>query len=233
MKFKRYIAAALSAAVIAASAAAAAAADFTDISGHWAEAMITDLADRGIVNGVSETEFNPDGTVTRAEFLKMAMEATGIETVPYRDGECLDAKKSDWYAQYLQSILDKGLVPENMVAGYNLEVKRGEDGTVKTHYSGAFNANLPITREEMAVIAQYTYQYTRNANTMKDMKQGEDLPFTDADQISGWAHEAVKLAYAQGFISGMETGAFEPKATLTRAEAATIISRMITTGTAG
>ena len=228
MNFKRkIIAAAVSAAMMLTTVLLTFAAAFTDISGHWAEETIIDLADRGIVNGVSATKFNPDGTVTRAEFLKMAMEAMGIGTVPARNGECLEAKSSDWYAAYLQSALDKGLIPENMVAGYNLEVRRADDGTIKAYYSGAFNGYIPITREEMAVIAQYMYQYTRNANTMKNMKAGEDVPFTDADDISGWAHEAVKLAYAQGFIDGMGNGRFEPKLAMTRAEAATIISRMI------
>ena len=228
MKLKKIIAAAMTAVMAASAAMSAFAASFTDISGHWAENTIIKLADKGIVNGVSATEFNPDGTVTRAEFLKMTMEAMGIGTVTVRNGECLDAKSTDWYAPYLQSALDKGLIPDNMIAGYNLDVKRQEDGTIKAIYSGAFNGYIPIMREEMAVIAQYMYQYTRNANTMKSMKAGADLPFSDADNISGWAHEAVKLAYAQGFIDGMGNGMFEPKTAMTRAEAATIISRMIT-----
>ena len=227
MKLKKIIAAALSGAMMVSAAVTSFAASFTDISGHWAEATIIELADRGIVSGISSTEFNPNGTVTRAEFLKMAMASMGIGTVPARSGECLDAKKADWYAPYLQSALDKGLIPENMIAGYNLDVRRQEDGTIKAYYSGAFNGYIPITREEMAVIAQYMYQYTRNASTMKNMKKGEELPFTDADEISGWAYEAVKLAHAQGFIDGMGDGIFAPKAAMTRAEAATIISRML------
>ena len=229
MKLKRYIAAALAAAMIIAATAtlSVSAAEFTDISGHWAEATIIDLADRGIVNGVSATEFNPDGTVTRAEFLKMAMEVMGIGTVPFRKGECLETQSTDWYAPYLQSALDKGLIPDNMIAGFNLDVHRQEDGTIKAIYSGAFNGYIPITREEMAVIAQYVYQYTRNANTMRHMVEGAKLRFSDSDSISGWAHEAVKLAYAQGFIDGMDDGTFSPNLTATRAQAATIISRMI------
>ena len=227
MKFKKFVAAAVAAVIAASAAVSANAASFSDISGHWAEETIIELADKGIVNGVSATEFNPDGTVTRAEFLKMAMGVMNIETVNVRNGECLDAKSSDWYAPYLQSALDKGLIPDNMIAGANLDVKRQEDGTIKAIYSGAFNGYIPIMREEMAVIAQYMYQYTRNANTMKNMKAGVDLPFTDADDISGWAHEAVKLAYAQRFIDGMGNGRFEPKLAMTRAEAATIISRML------
>lgn len=225
MKFKKYIALALVTFMLPASSAFAA--DFTDIKGHWAEEIITDLADKGIVKGYTENKFAPDGTVTRAEFLKMAMEITGIKTVPYRYGECLEAKSSDWFAPYLQSALDKGIIPDNMITAYNVKVVKNNDGTTKAVYSGAFNGNLAITREEMAVIAQYTYQYTRNANTMKDMADSTDLTFTDVNDISGWAYETVKLAAAQGFIGGMDDGTFAPKATATRAQAATIISRMM------
>ena len=39
------------------------AASFTDIENHWAKDSITTLADKGVVNGVTDTEFMPDGTV--------------------------------------------------------------------------------------------------------------------------------------------------------------------------
>ena len=47
---------------------------FTDIQGHWAEDVIKTLAENDKVSGVGDGKFNPDGTVTRAEFLKMAMD---------------------------------------------------------------------------------------------------------------------------------------------------------------
>lgn len=225
MRFKKYTALVLAIAMF--SSATAFAASFTDIKGHWAEEIITELAGKGIIKGYTENTFAPDGMVTRAEFLKMAMEITGIKTVPYRYEECLEATSADWFAPYLQSALDKGIIPDNMITGYNVKVVKNADGTTNAVYEGAFNGNLSITREEMAVIAQYTYQYTRNANTMKDMAESSDLTFTDVDDISGWAYETVKLAAAQGFIGGMDDGTFMPKATATRAQAATIISRMM------
>ena len=75
---------------------------FTDIQGHWAEDVIKTLAENDKVSGVGDGKFNPDGTVTRAEFLKMAMDSLGIVGHAYRDGECLDATNDDWYCYYLQ-----------------------------------------------------------------------------------------------------------------------------------
>lgn len=225
MRFKKLTALFLSAVILASVSAQAA--YFSDIQGHWAEDIIVELADRKIVNGVSDNVFNPEGTVTRAQFLKMTMEVMGIRTVPMRYGECLEARSSDWFAPYLQSALDKGLIPENMIAGYDLKVTKNADGTLKTTYSGAFNGDIAITREEMAVIAQYMYQYTLNASTMNNLAELKNMTFSDADSISGWAYKTVQLAYSQGFIDGMDDGTFAPGATATRAQAATIIGRMI------
>lgn len=229
MKLKKIAAVILTVAAISSSAAYAA--DFTDIKGHWAEQTINALAEKGVVNGVTQTAFRPEGTVTRAEFLKMAMEASSIKPVDFRMGECLDAVAKDWFGGYLQSALDKGLIPSNMISNYSVDVvsKVDESGNFvsKAIYNGAFVGNLPITREEMASVAQITYQYSLNANTMNNMNAAIELEFADKDLISAWAVPNVKLACAQGFIEGMDNGMFAPKSTATRAQAATIISRIL------
>ena len=84
MKLKRLTAAVIVSSIAIASTVSAA--DFADTKGHWAENIINKLADAGIVHGISDTEFNPDGTVTRAEFLKMALGAADIEETEYRKG---------------------------------------------------------------------------------------------------------------------------------------------------
>ena len=48
---------------------------FSDIDGHWAESHIKTLADKKMVDGIGDGKFNPNGAVTRAEFLKMVMDA--------------------------------------------------------------------------------------------------------------------------------------------------------------
>ena len=208
------------------------AASFTDIKGHWAESTITAIADKGVVNGVTNTQFVPDGEVTRAQYLKMIMEATGLKTVPVRRGECLDANNGQWYGPYLQSALDSGLIPEPMVAGYKEEVKyeldeNGNATSSKVIYQGAFNGELPITREEMAVLTQYVYQYTRTILTNKPVKENKKQTFTDTDKISDWAKTSVVQAVANGFMDGMDNNLFNPGYTATRAQAATVILRVL------
>lgn len=208
------------------------AAGFTDISGHWAEATINTLADKGIVNGITNTEFVPEGEVTRAQYLKMIMEAVGVAPAEYRAGECLEVSGNDWYAGYLQKALDIGLIPDEMIAGCkkSVEYEVDENGTAmssKIVYSGAFNGDLAINREEMAVLTQGFYQYTRTilTNTAVDTTKIKD--FADQSDISEWAKVSIKQAVANGFIDGMDNNMFKPKDSATRAQASTIILRVI------
>lgn len=208
------------------------AANFTDINNHWAKDSIITLADSGVVNGVTDTEFVPDGIVTRAQYLKMIMEATGVATKPIRQGECLDATVNDWYGVYLQAALDNGLIPKDMVSNYkeNVDYKVDENGNAtetRVIYTGSFNGNNAITREEMAVLTQYIYQYTRTILT--NIKHGDNKAkeFADNESISEWAKASVNQAVLNGFMDGMDDNKFNPKNTATRAQAATVILRVM------
>lgn len=206
--------------------------NFTDIANHWAKDSIITLAERGVVNGVTDTEFMPDGEVTRAQYLKMIMEATGVPAKPMREGECLDGRSTDWYSVYLQGALDCGLIPKDMITGYSESVdyvvdKDGNATYTKVTYKGAFNGNLPIKREEMAVLTQYMYQYTRTILTNKKTETAKTIDFADAGKISEWAKTSVNQAVANGFMDGMDDNMFNPESTATRAQAATVILRVI------
>lgn len=224
MKLKKIALAALASSM--AFAATAMAADFADIRGHWAEDVINGLADAGVVHGISNMQFNPDGAVTRAEFLKMAMGAAGIENVPYRNGECLDVAPLEWYGGCVQSALDKGLIPEAMIENYSADV-REDSGSSKVLYSGSFKGGTPITREEMAYITESVYQYSLDKEDAGIVTELEDMYFSDVAMISTWAFDGVHHAYADGFIAGMDDDTFAPRATATRAQSAVIISRLL------
>ena len=224
MNIRRIITAAALAAAV--SVTPVTAANFTDTRGHWAESIINELADRGIVSGVSADEFNPEGIITRAEFYKMAFGAAGIKPIPYREGECLNIKKSAWYADTVQSALDRGLIPEAMIDGYSVEVVADENGS-KAVYGGTFDAEKPMTREEMAYTAQAAYQYSLGEDGLEQLSLPLDLEFYDTPLISTWAMNAIKHAYANGLIAGKSDGTFGPHDTATRAQAATIIKNMI------
>lgn len=209
----------------------AAAANFTDTDGHWAKDTITALADKGIINGTSDTTFNPDGAVTRAEFLKMVMNAVGIAPYDSVADKVLDASPDEWYAVYLKSALDKGLIPSSMVMSYSETVNTWTDENGNTAsgvtYGGAFSGGLSISREEMAFIASEMYQYVLNPSMMKKMQPAKTTDFTDKSEIADWAVSGVNFACANGFVLGMGDGSFQPEGSTTRAQAAVVISRIM------
>ncbi len=227
---KKMITAALASVMLVTGSAMAV--DFEDTRGHWAESAIRTLADRGVINGITDTTYAPDGNVTRAQYLKMIMEATGVQTTPYREGECLELRGGEWFAPYLQKALDIGLIPHAMIAGFreSVEYTVDENGTAtasRAVYSGAFNGDLPISREEMAVLTQYFYQYTRTVKTNSAADIDSAIKFLDGENISDWAETSVKLATVNGFIDGMDDNTFRPADSATRAQAATIILRVM------
>ncbi len=221
---------------------------FTDIAGHWGETFIKALASKGLVDGVGDGKFNPDGTVTRAEFLKMAMDAAEIPGHAYRDGECLDATTDDWYCYYLQGALDKGLIPYQMIddqlivhkiektlaeatedkEAVTAEVTVYEMNPAISRNCNGFNANKSITREEMAVIAVNCLSYAmKNASEPVEFTPFESVDggFTDSDINEDYAN-GIDAACEYGLVTGMGDGTFAPKATLTRAQAAVVINKL-------
>ena len=225
---------------------------FTDIGGHWGETEITALADKGYIEGDGTGKFNPEKEVTRAEFLKMAMNAAEINGHAYREDECLDAKNDDWYCYYLQGALDKGLLPtyfvecskvekETKVLAEATEDKEAvtadifvySDGMTVGHdsfttvFEPSFRGDKPITREEASVIVMNCLSYAmRNASEPMEITPfADNAAFFDSDIYEGYIN-SVDAAASYGIIKGMGDGTFRPKDRLTRAQAAAIINRL-------
>ena len=207
---------------------------FTDIAGHWAEDEIISMQESGLVKGIGDGKFAPDVSVTRAEFLKMAMEAAGIPSHAYREGECLDAAIDDWYCFYLQSALDKGLIAPEMTGGTaEAALKTVAEATEEKEavtvdimsYTGEFKGNTPITREEMAVIAMRCLSYAAKHSDKEIKTTAEETGIADSGITESYMN-TVEAAYSYGLLIGMEDGSFHAKDNLTRAQAVTVMARI-------
>ena len=174
---------------------------FEDINGHWAQEQITDMANRGYVNGKSDTQFAPDDVITRAEFAAIVTRALKLETSPYK-GTFSDVSENDWFFAPVEAAEAAGILS-------------GSDGT--------FRPNDNITREEMTKVIVEAY---KNA-TGKTIEGAEAAGFADMDTVSAWAVDYVNQAVHMEFILGKSDNRFEPKANASRAEATVIISRLI------
>ncbi|MBQ7975937.1 MAG: S-layer homology domain-containing protein, partial [Clostridia bacterium] len=106
---------------------------FEDILTHWAINDIAYLSGKRVLNGYPDGTFRPDGYITRAEFCKLLAEAVGIEKKSHF-ASFKDISGNEWYADYLYTLLDGGIIPVQMI----------EDGH--------FIPDRYITREEVAVM---------------------------------------------------------------------------------
>lgn len=175
---------------------------FADVtSAHWAYQYVTGLAEKGIIGGYDDNTYKPEKNVTREEFVKMVVNATGLYDVS-ASCEFTDVKPGDWHYLYVAS-------------AFKNDVVSGIDETL-------FGTGRNITRQDVAVIA------ARLLKTFRDtLPETGDAVLTDFDTVSDYAQDSVNLLSAMGIINGFDDGTFRPHNALTRAEAATIISKLI------
>lgn len=175
---------------------------FADLAGHWAAKDAELLIAKGIIDGIADDRYAPEGTLTRGELAALLVRSAGLAAQPGA-GVLSDVKADDWFAGYVQAALSAGLVD-----GF-------EDGT--------FRAGTAVTREQLAVMlvrAMTLAGYTPSVS-------GASAAFADSDTISGWAKDAVRTAQAAGLVNGLEDGTFRPQGQATRAEAAVMIKRFL------
>lgn len=177
---------------------------FSDLNeAKWATEAIEELYKRKIVSGTGQGLFEPQRAVTREEFVKMLVAATGLYT---SGAECgfADTDKGEWYYPYISSAYEKGIVK-----GY-------EDNT--------FGIGESISREEAAVML------SRCANDVEAVREYNS--FADETEISDWAYEHIIRLYESGIINGSD-GKFNPDNMITRAEAAQMIYGYLKGGVQG
>lgn len=206
-KIKRTLSAVLAAAMITASASFVSAAQvtFTDTSGHWAwdRGYIPYLVEKDVLNGYKQPNgtymFKPDGTVTRAEFIKMLDETFGLtETTAIRYE---DVSVKDWHYEYFAKAAAQGYI---------------------LNYGTKANPNGAISREEAtSLLVRYL--------DLPDDEKASASTFSDYNQITSYYRDNVLKAIKAELINGYEesngTYTFRPQNTLTRAEAITILYR--------
>ncbi len=159
----------------------------------WANEAITALYDKNIINGRTEERFYPDDSITREEFVKMAVTACGFELIK-TDSFFVDVAEDAWFKDYANTALVKGLI--NGI-GENL-----------------FGSGGNITRQDIAVILY-------NASKMPSGEA--QITFTDENLIADYSKEAIKALASNKIINGRNDGSFDPQGYATRAEAAKML----------
>lgn len=177
---------------------------FSDVKENdWFFNTVKFASENGIMNGVSENEFAPNQTLTRAMLVTILYRVEGSPRLE-SDSTFSDVSLSDWYGAPIIWAAENGIV----------------NGVSETEFA----PNNAITREQIAAIM---YRYA-NAKGY-DVTQGGMAvrEYEDYESISSWASEAMQWAVNTKLINGKTETTVCPQDNATRAEAATIIMRFI------
>lgn len=166
----------------------------------WFYTAVKYVYDEKIMDGTSKTRFEPNLGLTRAMFITILGRMAGAETK--ETNKFNDIKKNSWYSGYVGWAVDSGVV-----TGY-------PDGT--------FKPDDNLSREEMAVAVDRYINYLGVRMT----SEGGMWNFTDQKKVGKWAVNSLAVLRNSGVIEGDENGKFNPKASITRAEAATIVMKL-------
>ncbi len=179
---------------------------FTDVpKKQWYYNSVAKAYELGLMKGKTETKFDPTAYITRAEVVMIFANIAKANTEYYGDylDVFSDVKTTAWYADAMGWAYDRGLV-----SGYT-------DSTIRP--------NARITRREFVkMVGNYVNMMYYDLAEVK-----EDVVFTDAKKIEGWYKAELELAASAGIISGDNKGNFNPKNNTTRAEAATIMTKLV------
>ena len=204
--------------------------DFTDVprSEWYAEAV--DFAEAsGLMNGVGDHRFDPQGSVTRAMVATVLYRVAGEPDVTGKTCPFSDVPVGSWF--------------------FNAVIWAADAGVTTGMGNGTFAPGSPITREQMAtMIIRYALTAEEDGSSLMaelaqrdpdgaialqmltngiDPKLAEEFPavanfkgFPDAASISPYARWNVLFCRLTGIMKGDEAGTFRPQATLSRAECA-------------
>ena len=161
---------------------------------HWA-------LDEGVMNGVGDGLFDPDGSTTRAMVVTMLWRMEGSPEAAAESGFD-DVDGGAWYAEAVSWAKESGAV----------------NGTS----DAAFSPDSPITREQLATIL---YRCAQSKGEGFTGMWAFRLDYPDADKISEYAYEPVCFMTMNGIMTGMGDGTLNPAGEATRAQIATMFMR--------
>ncbi|MBB3155075.1 hypothetical protein FHS16_005182 [Paenibacillus endophyticus] len=101
-----------------------------------------------------------------------------------------------------------------------------EAGLVNGYPDGTFRPDATLNRQELAVILKRAAQLAGQPFASSE-GGGNGHSFVDLDAADVWARQDIASAAAAGVMEGDKKNAFRPKAQTTRAEAATVLKRML------
>ena len=186
-----------------ADAAAVVVQSFEDVAPNaWYYEAVQCTVKNALMEGVSELNFAPDETITRAMLATVLYRLDGLKKTD-KNVIFTDVTASAWYYDAVEWAAANGLV-----MGYGDSVYGAED---------------KVTRQQMAAMFQRYAKYKgRNTENTADLSV-----YTDASAVADWARTAIGWAIFGGLITGKDRSTLLPDGSATRAETAAILMRYV------
>ena len=177
---------------------------FEDVKdGNWFYDAAQFVAQKGLMRGVSETEFKPEMNTTRGMIVTILYR---MESEPeVEPTKFLDVSHNAWYGP---------------AAAWGEKT-----GIAKGMSDGNFYAMNDVTREQLAA---FLFRFAEHRG-YDVTARGDLTAFADGGSVSSWAEDAMSWAVATGLIKGKGAAGLDPTSTATRGEVATILMRFCQT----
>jgi hypothetical protein len=160
-----------------------------------------------VVAGTGSSTYEPDRSITRAEFAAIVVRALGLRQGT-EDSSFGDVSLTDWFNGYVDTATEYALI-----TGY-------EDGS--------FCPSNTITREQAMAIIARAMKLTGDNVSLTDSEVGTILSrYTDKTNVSGYAKESVAACLKTGIVTGKTATTISSKDYVTRAEVAVLVQRLL------
>ena len=170
-------------------------------SRNWYHDGIHFCLENGMMKGMGDGIFDPNGATSRAMIVTILNRLEGEPDMAGEEGPFSDVEDGQWYADAV--------------------IWAAENGIVEGYDDSTFRPTAGITREQLAVIL---YRYARSKGDGFTGEWEFSLHYPDATEISSWADEAIRWMVMKGVVGGKD-GKLAPGGEATRAESATILMR--------
>ena len=174
--------------------------NFNDMTNHWADRYVKSMAAKHVINGVGNGKFDPEASVTRAEFVKMLV---GVKGLPLNGAPSFytDVLADDWFKPYVDAAYSNGLVYGGTPA--------------------SFMPNQTATRLEMMMMLSYAI----DDEITKEEADEILSKFDDQEEVAALHRVDIAKVVKAGLIAGSD-GKLLLEDGLKRSEAATVMYRL-------
>ncbi len=198
------------------TAAPASAATFSDLQGNWSYQAVTRVATLDLISGYPSGQFMPDQPVSLLESIVLLLKACGYnpssgQNTGQAASPASGVPQVPWGQPYVNAAVAKNIIPDDVL--------------------GAFNPDAPATRAEIAVMLGRLLQLPVSESSAPGSSVSDS--FSDLSTAPAADIPYITAIHAAGLMQGYSDGSFGPQKSITRAEMAALLARMIDLDWAG